>query len=110
MIEWCVYIYQDRYLRMDHWRHEVYASGQIIELTPIEWKILAELVKEPGITHSLEQMWSVVWGVDYPSLDLVKWHIKNLRKKLGFAVDGPIVTVRGVGHRYDPKGTLKESR
>ena len=97
-------IYQDRYLRMDHQRHEVRVGGSIVHLTPKEWKLLVEFVRVPGMAHSLEQLWNVVWSMDFPSVDDVKWHVKNLRDKLGFPVNGPIVTVRGFGYRYDPEG------
>ena len=74
------------------------------ELTPIEYSLLSSLVQRPGEALSLEYLLTKVWGKEYDTFDLVKWHISSLRKRIrnGYHEsrhDGPspIVTVRGYG-------------
>ncbi len=76
-------------------------------MTPIEYSLLTLFVQRPGEALSLEYLLTNVWGREYDTFDLVKWHISNLRKKLkkSNGHDGgedlcPIVTVRGYGYRY----------
>jgi DNA-binding response OmpR family regulator len=68
---------------------------------------LTLFVQRPGEALSLEYLLTNVWGREYDTFDLVKWHISNLRKKLkkSNAHNGredlfPIVTVRRYGYRY----------
>ena len=101
-------VYSDPLLMVDHSRREVYVGGESRELTPIEYSLLSLLVQRPGEALSLEYLLTNVWGKEYDTFDLVKWHISNLRKKLtsGFAeaeddeTASPIITVRGYGYRY----------
>lgn len=100
-------IYSDPQVRVDFSRREVYVDGELKELTPIEYSLLSLFVHRPGEALSLEYLLTNVWGREYDTFDLVKWHISNLRKKLtnGPSEDGkdgtsPIVTVRGYGYRY----------
>jgi DNA-binding winged helix-turn-helix (wHTH) protein len=58
-----------------------------------------------------------VWGREYETFDLVKWHISNLRKKLKAETDEGanedssfIVTVRGYGYRYRTPSEEPDSR
>ena len=101
-------VYSDPLLMVDHSRREVYVGGESRELTPIEYSLLSLLVQRPGEALSLEYLLTNVWGKEYDTFDLVKWHISNLRKKLtsGCAkadndeAASPIITVRGYGYRY----------
>ena len=93
---------------VDHSRREVYVGGESKELTPIEYSLLSLLVQRPGEALSLEYLLTNVWGKEYDTFDLVKWHISNLRKKLTSGdsasdddeATSPIITVRGYGYRY----------
>jgi len=100
-------IYSDRLVMVDYSRREVYVSGERKELTPFEYSLLSLLVQRPGEALSLEYLLTKVWGEEYDTFDLVKWHISNLRKKISNGYhesrqDGPspIVTIRGYGYRY----------
>ncbi len=100
-------IYSDSQVRVDFSRREVYVDGELKELTPIEYSLLSMFVHRPGEALSLEYLLTNVWGREYDTFDLVKWHISNLRKKLTNVQDdawneatSPIVTVRGYGYRY----------
>jgi two-component system alkaline phosphatase synthesis response regulator PhoP len=99
--------YTDSQLTVDFTRREVFVDGESKELTPIEYALLTLFVQRPGEALSLEYLLTNVWGRDYDTFDLVKWHISNLRKKLKNGSDlsnsedsSPIVTVRGYGYRY----------
>jgi DNA-binding response OmpR family regulator len=96
--------YSDAFLAVDFGRREVHVNGTVRELTPIEYALLTLLVQRAGEALSVEYLLSSVWGRDYDTFDLVKWHISNLRRKLhnghGGEEDGPILTVRGYGYRY----------
>lgn len=100
-------IYADSEIRVDFSRREVYANGELKELTPIEYSLLSLFVRRPNEALSLEFLLTNVWGREYDTFDLVKWHISNLRKKLtdshgefGKEETSPIITVRGYGYRY----------
>ena len=102
-------LYSDSVLTVDHGRREVYINGESIELTPIEYSLLWLLVSKQGEALSLEYLLTNVWGKEYDTFDLVKWHISNLRKKISVkSADqttaksvSPIATVRGYGYRYE---------
>jgi DNA-binding response OmpR family regulator len=100
-------VYTDSHLTVDFSRREVYVDGESRDLTPIEYELLTLFVQRPGEALSLEYLLTNVWGREYDTFDLVKWHISNLRKKLKSSSDrtddeesSPIVTVRGYGYRY----------
>ena len=100
-------VYTDSQLTVDFTRREVFVDGENKDLTPIEYALLTLFVQRPGEALSLEYLLTNVWGRDYDTFDLVKWHISNLRKKLKSDSDqsvseeaSPIVTVRGYGYRY----------
>lgn len=95
--------YSDSYLTVDFTRREVYVDGEHKDLTPIEYALLCMFVRRPGEALSSEYLLTNVWGREYDTLGLVKWHVSNLRKKLenkGGKMP-PIVTVRGYGYRYE---------
>jgi DNA-binding response OmpR family regulator len=96
--------YSDPFLAVDFGRREVHVMGMVRELTPIEYALLSLLIQRAGEALSVEYLLSTVWGRDYDTFDLVKWHISNLRRKLqndhSNGDDGPILTVRGYGYRY----------
>ena len=100
-------MYTDSHLSVDFTGREVYVNGENKELTPIEYALLTLFVQRPGEALSLEYLLANVWGREYDTFDLVKWHVSNLRKKLKVGSDkvkeedsSPIVTVRGYGYRY----------
>lgn len=94
-------------LEVDEARRDVRVDGEPVELTALEFNLLALLAREPGIVVTRQAMLDTLWGPEFVGDDhLVDVHIANLRRKLG---DGPgaprfIETVRGVGYR------LREAR
>lgn len=96
--------YKDATLTVDFTKQAVTVGGRSIELTPIEFKLLSELVRHEGRPLSSNELLETVWGRGYEADSLVKWHISRLRRKLGAALGKPemdmIVTRRGFGYAY----------
>ena len=79
-------------------------DGEDVELTRLEFDLLAELAAHPNVVFTRERLLERVWGyqsgVGGKTVDV---HVANLRRKLG--KDLPIVAVRGVGYRLDAPGS-----
>ena len=89
-------------LTIDIGRHEVRVDDEPVELTSLEFQLLAALTEAPGRVFTRRQLIERVWGWDfYGDERLVDVHIGNLRRALGDAADDPrfIGTVRGVGYK-----------
>jgi DNA-binding response OmpR family regulator len=89
-------------LTIDVGRHEVRVDDQPVELTGLEFQLLATLAEAPGRVFTRGQLIERVWGWDfYGDERLVDVHIRNLRKALGDPADDPrfVGTVRGVGYK-----------
>jgi DNA-binding response OmpR family regulator len=89
-------------LEIDVARHEVRVDDTDIELTNLEFQLLAALAGSPGRVFTRRQLIERVWGWDfYGDERLVDVHVRNLRKSLGDPADDPrfIGTVRGVGYK-----------
>ena len=76
-------------------------DGREVELTRLEFDLLAELAAHPRVVYTRERLLEKVWG--YQSAvggKTVDVHVANLRRKLGDDIG--IVAVRGVGYRLEP--------
>jgi DNA-binding response OmpR family regulator len=90
-------------LVIDSIKHEVKKDGQIVSLTPNEFKILMTLVKYPQKAFTRDELVFLVLGEDYEGYDrTIDTHIKNLRQKIEQDVKSPeyILTVYGVGYKF----------
>jgi DNA-binding response OmpR family regulator len=96
--------YADRFLTIDFGQRAVTADGREVRLTPLEFKLLATLVRHPRQVLGRDQLLELVWGNPYVAGDQVKLYIGYLRRKLDPEQKGevPIETVRGFGYRYIP--------
>ena len=82
----------------------VLVAGARLDLTPREFQLLSELMREAGRVLSRLQLIHRVWGNDSQQDErVVDAHIKAIRRKLGGAGDC-VETVRGVGYRYAEVG------
>jgi len=89
-------------LEVDTARHQVKVDGRPVELTAIEFGLLAALARDPGVVVSRQALLDRVWGADFMADDhLIDVHVANLRRKLGDDPASPrfVETVRGVGYR-----------
>ncbi|MBE6718277.1 MAG: response regulator transcription factor [Ruminococcaceae bacterium] len=79
----------------------VYIDGQRVNLSPKEYDLLFYLIKNKNIALTREKLICDVWGYDFYGDDrTLDTHIKLLRKQLGEYAKH-IVTVRGVGYRFE---------
>ncbi len=88
-------------LQINFTAHVVCVDGEKIELSPKERELLFYLVRNRGIALSREKLLTHVWGYDFYGDDrTLDTHIKLLRKSLK-DYSRLIVTVRGVGYRFE---------
>jgi DNA-binding response OmpR family regulator len=95
--------YADDFVQIDYAQRKVSAQGRDVQLTPLEFKLLAAFVQNPNQVLSRDQLLELVWGDPYGvSSDQVKLYVGYLRRKLSpDAPDSaPVETVRGFGYRY----------
>jgi DNA-binding response OmpR family regulator len=91
-------------LEIDLAQRRVSVSGQNMDLSPTEYRLLEALAHHPGRTVPSEQLLDEVWGAEYAGeLDHVKHYIWALRKKLEQDPGDPqhILTERGFGYRFE---------
>lgn len=89
-------------LAVDAERRTVTYAGRPVELTRLEFELLATLASRPGRVHTRDQLVQRVWGGEYALTErTVDSHVKALRRKLGEAGAAPalITAVRGVGFK-----------
>lgn len=82
---------------------EVFHAGKRVKLTPIEYRLLSELVRNEGRVLTHRSLLEKVWGSEYVTdFSFTKRYICHLRKKLGDDTDHPrmIHTERGMGYRF----------
>lgn len=90
-------------VRIDPARHVAEVDGRELDLTYLEFGLLAHLVQHPHQAHSREQLTAGIWGYDHIGDGrTVDVHIARLRRKLGAAHRHRIATVRRVGYKYVP--------
>jgi two-component system alkaline phosphatase synthesis response regulator PhoP len=90
-------------LEIDLLGHRASRAGEVIQLTPIEFNLLATLAQHPGQTFSRSQLLDRLHGVAYDGFDRsIDAHIKNLRRKLEPDPGQPcyILTVYGIGYKF----------
>lgn len=88
-------------LTVDFTGRLVYIDGKKVDMTPKEYELLFYLVRNKGIALTREKLITSVWGYDFYGDDrTLDTHIKLLRKSLGDYAK-LIVTLRGVGYRFE---------
>ena len=92
-----------RLVRIDTVQRTAEVNGKELDLTYLEFELLAHLVQHPHRVHTRDQLVTTVWGYghvgDGRTVDV---HIARLRRKLGADFRGAIQTVRRVGYKYTP--------
>ena len=94
--------YADARLMLDYRLHEARVDGQRIALSPMEYRLLAYLVRNRNQVLTPDQLLERVWGDESESFGSLKQYISRLRRKLGDDAAHPqvIATVRAIGYRY----------
>jgi len=85
-------------LTVDPVTHEVRGDGQLLSLRPLEFKLLATLLSDPGRVFSRAELLKTVWEIEHGSERTVDVHVRRLRLNLGAWAD-QIETVTGFGYR-----------
>lgn len=90
-------------VRIDSVQRTATVDGSTLDLTFLEFELLAHLVAHPQRVHTRDQLVTTVWGYghvgDGRTVDV---HIARLRRKLGAEHRRSIQTVRRVGYKYAP--------
>lgn len=82
--------------------YQVKVSGEPLDLTYLEYALLAFLVTHPGRTYSRDALLRRVWGFDYyGGSRTVDVHVRRVRAKLGPDLAQRLETVRGVGYLWN---------
>ena len=90
-------------LKADITARLVYVDGKRVDMSPKEYDLFFYMLKNKGIALSREKLITEVWGHDFYGDDrTLDTHIKLLRKSLG-EYARLIVTLRGVGYRFETK-------
>ena len=91
-------------LTIDVSGHKVLVSGEEIDLTASEFKLLTTLSRYPGRVYSRMELVEKVLGYDFEGYErTIDSHVKNLRAKIGDNPRNPkwLHTVHGVGYRFE---------
>ena len=91
-------------LTVDFDQHRVTIAGQVVDLSPTEYRLLETLSRHAYRTVPTEQILIDVWGSEYKGeIEHVKRYIWSLRKKLETDPGNPkhILTERGFGYRFE---------
>jgi DNA-binding response OmpR family regulator len=91
-------------IRMDVTAHRVTLHGEPLALTTREFDLLAHLLAHPGEAFTREALMRTVWGWEFGDQSTVTVHVRRLREKIEVDPADPklLVTVWGVGYRFDP--------
>ncbi len=87
-------------MHADQNSHRAFVSGEVIDLTPLEYRLLKVFLERRGRVQTRRQLLKAAWNTDAQiETRTVDMHVSRLRAKLGN--DGTLLqTVRGVGYRF----------
>lgn len=96
-------IYSVGWIELNLETKEVYVEGSLIKTTPIEFKILTLLIKNPGRVFSAEEIYERVWNEQAISTDTIMVHVRNIREKIEINPKNPkyLKVVWGVGYKIE---------
>ena len=82
---------------------EVTVDGEPLKMTPIEYKILLLLMKNPGRVFSAEEIYERVWNERAINTDTIMVHVRNIREKIEVNPREPkyLKVVWGVGYKIE---------
>lgn len=82
---------------------EVRVDGELVKLTPMEFKILQLLMKYPGRVFSADEIYERVWNEEAISTDTVMVHVRHIREKIEINPKEPkyLKVVWGIGYKIE---------
>ena len=92
-------------LTVDPVARTVTRGAGLLAVTAREFDLLTHFLRNPGVAFSREQLLSAVWGWEFGDLTTVTVHVRRLREKVETDPSVPerLVTIWGVGYRWDPR-------
>ncbi|BDD08154.1 DNA-binding response regulator [Fulvitalea axinellae] len=86
-------------LTIDRTSYTITIKNEVVTLPKKEFELLFFLAQNPGKVYSRDDLLANIWGADvYVLARTVDVHIRKVREKIG---DGYIVTVKGVGYKFE---------
>jgi two-component system response regulator RegX3 len=92
---------------VDRARHEVMVGGSVVDIPLMEYRLLEIFLENPGKALARNYLINKAWEGDfYGQAKTLDVHIRRLREKIEGDPARPerIITVRGVGYRFEPGG------
>ena len=82
---------------------EVTVDGETVKLTPMEFKIVQLLIKNPGRVFSADEIYERIWNEKAVNTDTIMVHVRNIREKIEIDPRNPkyLKVVWGVGYKID---------
>lgn len=82
---------------------EVSVDGELVKLTPMEFKIVQLLIKNPGRVFSADEIYERIWNEKAVNTDTIMVHVRNIREKIEINPKNPkyLKVVWGVGYKID---------
>ena len=82
---------------------EVFVDGEPVKMTPMEFKILALLMRNPGRVFSAEEIYERVWNERAINTDTVMVHVRKIREKIEYNPKEPkyLKVVWGIGYKFE---------
>ncbi len=82
---------------------EVRVDGELVKLTPMEFKILQLLMRSPGRVFSADEIYERVWNEEAISTDTVMVHVRHIREKIEINPKEPkyLKVVWGIGYKIE---------
>jgi rhodanese-related sulfurtransferase len=90
-------------LDVDTEQRRAVVGGHEVELTRLEFDLLAHLVAAPDRVHTRSALLTTLWDDRHGGSRTVDVHVHRLRSKLGDRTGRALQTVRGVGYRWSPR-------
>lgn len=82
---------------------QVSVDGEPVKLTPMEFKIVQLLIKNPGRVFSADEIYERIWNEKAVNTDTIMVHVRNIREKIEIDPKNPkyLKVVWGVGYKID---------
>ncbi len=100
-------LYDDGYLVVDLETRRITVNGELVKLTPTEYRLLSYLVQWKGRVLEFQQILENVWGCEYiDDIDYLRVYIWHLRRKIEPNPKKPVYLLNelSVGYRFEPQG------
>ena len=96
-------VYRIGGIELNEYTKEILVDGEPVKMTPMEFKILALLMRSPGRVFSAEEIYERVWNERAINTDTVMVHVRKIREKIEYNPKEPkyLKVVCGVGYKIE---------